>query len=426
MPRSYLHDDRELRESTSARPLFERDRGAAARRLLHHGAVGGRRRIPETTELLPAREACARLGVKPATLYTYVSRGLVRAVATGPRARLYVASDVDRLAVRAAARRGHAAVAGGALSFGEAVLDSAITSVDGGVLRHRGRPLEGLLAARTPFETVAELLWEAAPSPWPRGRPSPSRAGLAPLDRLVHALPRLGTQALDDEGPATARALVRDLAACLVEGPTEGSVAATLARAVGRPDAEPVLDAVLVACADHELNASTFAARIAASAGAGLVACVGSALYTFTGPRHGTSSERVVALLEACRARGVAAEVERRTRAGEALAGFGHPLYPDGDPRAAPLLELARTHLRPGPSAATLDLLFELCAHARTVGLHPTVDHGLLAVALALEAPPGTAPAWFALGRAAGWIAHVFEQRKSPALLRPRARYVGL
>src|SRR5690349_18223397 len=91
--------------------------------------------------LLSSARACELLGVKPATLYSYVSRGLVRAVLPGRgRTRLYVADDVARLATRSAARRGHGPVAAGALRWGEPVLESAITSVAGGVLAYRGRP----------------------------------------------------------------------------------------------------------------------------------------------------------------------------------------------------------------------------------------------------------------------------------------------
>lgn len=381
-------------------------------------------------ELIDAREACARLGVKAATLYTYVSRGLVRTVETGRRSRLYVSTDVDRLGARSAARRGHAAVAVGALQFGEAVLDSGITSIRDGRLRYRGRDVVELVQAGTPFEQVAELLWNASAGEWPAASDLGGEVGPSALFRMLQALPSLaltdplrlgGTAAVEH---ARARRLVRSLAASAVGGPigTRRSIAEGVARRLGRAEGAHLVNAALVASADHELNVSTFAARIAASAGADLYACVGAALYTFTGPKHGTSPDRVEALVAACARDGVATEVRRRISLGEGLPGFGHPLYPRGDPRTPPLLALAQDLGPPRASTTLLELIDFVGAE---VGLLPTIDCGVLAIARALAAPPGTATLFFGLGRTAGWIAHVLEQRQSPALLRPRARYVG-
>lgn len=382
-------------------------------------------------ELIDAREACARLGVKAATLYTYVSRGLVRAVETGRRSRLYVSTDVDRLGARSAARRGHAAVAVGALQFGEAVLDSGITSIRDGRLRYRGRDVVELVQAGTPFEQVAELLWNAVAGEWPVGSDlGGETVGPSALFRMLQALPSLaltdplrlgGTAAVEH---ARARRLVRCLAASAVGGAigARRSIAEGVARRLGRPDGAHLVNAALVASADHELNVSTFAARIAASAGADLYACIGAALYTFTGPKHGTSPDRVEALVAACARDGVATEVRRRISLGEGLPGFGHPLYPRGDPRTPPLLALAQDLGPPRASATLLELIDFVDVE---VGLLPNIDCGVLAIAQALSAPPGTATLFFGLGRTAGWIAHVLEQRQSPALLRPRARYVG-
>ncbi len=388
------------------------------------------RPLGEGAELVGAREACARLGVKPATLYTYVSRGLIRTVETGGRARLYVSTDVDRLGARSAARRGHAAVAVGALQFGEAVLDSGITSIRDGRLRYRGRDVVDLLHKGTPFEEVAELLWGAAPGEWPACPEPEGTSGPSALFRMLQALPTLAlTDPLRLGGTAEveharARRLLRSLAASAARGGlgARRTIAEGVARRLGRADGAHLVNAALVACADHELNVSTFAARIAASAGADLYACLGAALYTFTGPKHGTSPDRVEALVAACARDGVATEVRRRISLGEGLPGFGHPLYPHGDPRTPPLLGLAQD-LGPPRASATL---FELIAFVGAeVGLLPTIDCGVLAVAQALAAPAGTGTLLFGLGRTAGWVAHVLEQRQSPALLRPRARYVG-
>ena len=176
--------------------------------------------------------------------------------------------------------------------------------------------------------------------------------------------------------------------------------------------------------ADHELNASSFTARICASAGGDLYACVLAALATMSGPRHGGECDRFEALVaEAGDARRARAAVAARMRRGDRMHGFGHPLYPAGDPRAAHLIAVARRHGRGVAALRTIDAVID--AVARAGGEPPTLDAGLVAVAVAVGLSPGAAGLVFALGRTAGWIAHVLEQRTEPSLLRPRARYVG-
>jgi citrate synthase len=108
---------------------------------------------------------------------------------------------------------------------------------------------------------------------------------------------------------------------------------------------------------------------------------------------------------------------------GEALPGFGHPLYPAGDPRAALLIELARAHGARTEAARTAFALLE----AMQRGGHPApnLDAGLVTLCTCLELPRGAAATIFAVGRTAGWAAHTLEQRAAGYLLRPRARYVG-
>jgi citrate synthase len=202
-------------------------------------------------------------------------------------------------------------------------------------------------------------------------------------------------------------------------------VASGLLRALGgSPRGRRLVEATLVLCADHELNASSFAARVAASTGADQEACVLAALATFSGPRHGAESMRVAALVaEAGRPRQARATLLARLRRGEALPGFGHPLYPAGDPRGTLLLSLTAGAPRASRPLATLRALVAEATRLDLAG--PTLDVGLLAVAQVLRLPPGASQVLFCVGRSAGWIAHVAEQRSSGELLRPRARYVG-
>jgi len=183
------------------------------------------------------------------------------------------------------------------------------------------------------------------------------------------------------------------------------------------------IDAALVASLDHELNPSSFVARVAAAAGADMPSCLTAALATLSGARHGGQVDRVEILLDAIgpkdRARGF---VDERLRRGEAIPGFGHRLYPQGDPRATLLLDVARGL---GRRSARLDTLLALVRAMQESGQEPpTLDLGLAAVTAALGLPPGAPIVVFAIGRTAGWIAHVVEQRESGQVLRPRARYV--
>lgn len=387
-------------------------------------------------ELLDSEHACRELGVLRATLYSYVSRGRIRCVKrAGLKTRMYLAEDVRKVAAQSAARRGHAPVAAGALSWGEPVLDTALTSVGPRGIFYRGENVLDLVARDTRFESVADRLWGSEPDErWPDRVPLlPVSSRLRLLPCLIEAVTVLGREPRVGEAPPQTRArgrqLVRTLAGSAVGSATRGNIAEHfaphLAPRAGSARHERVraaLDAALVLCLDHELNASTFAARVAASTGADLVHCVGAALFVFTGPRHGGASERVEAFLDGLPARpkDQRAAIEKRLSRGEALPGFGHPLYPKGDPRAAPLLALARSFDGEGRADEVARLV------AESSGELPNLDFGLVALARALGAPPETATLLFAIGRSAGWVAHVLEQRTSGALLRPRARYVGV
>lgn len=405
-------------------------------------------------EWIGARAAAALLGVKRATLYAYVSRGRVRSrAAGGSRERAYAKSDLLRLRAHRDARAGHGAVAAGALRWGEPVLDSAITEITPRGPRYRGHEAAALAADGVAFERVAELLVAGALPAAARWTDElrlapPSRlaallpADARPLDAASLALPAQATRdpARVHAGPeaalGVARRIVRGLAVSfgLLEGAAavrraaaEPTVARALAAAFGlraTPPARAALDAALVLCADHELNASSFACRVTASAGADLYACTAAALATLSGARHGGMSERVAALVDEVGSAERAPRVVReRLQRGEALPGFGHPLYPEGDPRAAPLIERARALTPESPRVRIVEALVD--SVELVGGGRPTLDVGLCALADALDLPRGGAMALFAVGRSAGWLAHALEQREAGFLLRPRARFVG-
>jgi citrate synthase len=411
--------------------------------------------FPADGAFLTGPEAAALLGVRRETLYAYASRGLVTSV-PGPagRGRLYAREDLERLRARSQARAGHGAVAAGALRWGEPVLETAISEIGADGPRYRGRSAAMLAAEGAPFERVAERLWGEAgregDGAWPAPRLGVDPARLArllpigapPLAALSLAVAVMGARdearflASDAAELDRARSIVARMAALVGlgrapelarEAAGAGRVARIMlaslgARATAR--AKSAVDVALTLSADHELNPSTFAVRVAASTGADLYACVSAGLATLSGPAHGGACDRVEALVaEVGRPERARAVVAERARRGEPVPGFGHPLYAGGDPRAPPLLEAARRVARRG---SALPVVLAIAEAMRGAGRgEPTIDLGLVALAAALELPAGAAAGLFAVGRSAGWIAHALEQRRAGFVLRPRARYVG-
>ncbi len=402
------------------------------------------------SDFLTSREAARILDVKPTTLYAYVSRGLVRSV-PGPagRPRRYLRADVERLAARRDARKGHAAVAAGALRWGEPVLDSAITEITPTGHYYRGHDAVGLARAGRRFESVAELLWTgtlpASEQPWPGPVPripagvlAALPAGAPPMAALSLVVPALAARDPDRTGAGPDRELVRArgliLAMARAAGPQRRAAAGAVhvsealatgfgapSRGAARSRAIEAIDVALIAIADHELNVSAFAARVVASTGAHLHAAVAAALDALSGPLHGGACDRVEALVDECgQPRRARAVVRARLARGDAVPGFGHPFYPDGDPRALLVLERARAL----GDTRLLDAVIRAMADAGHGP--PAVNLALVALARALALPPGAAITLFAVGRAAGWIAHALEQREAGFLLRPRARFVGV
>ncbi len=404
---------------------------------------------PRSDEPLSAADAAEFLGVKLQTLYAYASRGRLRSVpGTSGRARRYARTDLEALRARSAGP------AANALRFGEPVLETRITRMDPDGPCYRGRSAVALARAGTPFRSVAELLWSGElperPPSWPSHAPIWPARELAklvpraspPLSVLAVALPVLAAfdPARFDSGSvavlARARRLIPALAAsyALALDPRRlrpaleaNEPVRALAIALGAPAskrASELLNLALVLLADHELNASTFAARVAASTGADLYACFGAAIAALGGPLHGGASEQVEILArEAESPAGAVRAVRDRMRRGERIPGFGHALYPDGDPRVAPMLEaslaLAPRAKRVRTIVAILDAM-EAGGRAK-----PNVDVALACACAALDLPVGMGPAIFAIGRTAGWVAHVLEQYGAGFVLRPRARWVG-
>jgi citrate synthase len=401
--------------------------------------------IAMTADLLSARETCRLLGISQSTLYAYVSRGLLES-RPGPdhRSRLYPRQDVERLAQRKQAGRGAARGAAQSLDRGLPVLETRISLIRPDGPYYRGR--SAIAAARDgdTLEDIARLLWDCGEHDpfaieldpnWPATVAAVANdARLPPLERAMSAIPLLALEVRHSFNSAPrvrheiAATLLRHNAALLVARPPFAGPVHRLLANSWKPGDEKFAElvrAALVVCADHELNVSAFAARVVASTGAHLHATVCSGLAALSGPRHGGATARAHALIgDAGVAPSVRDFIETRWRRGDDLPGFGHALYPHGDPRAAEILARLRETQTGTPMMSRLE---EIIAFAEEIsGQRPNIDFLLASICQIHGLPATPALVMFAAGRLAGWLAHALEQQALGRLIRPRAGYTGV
>ncbi len=361
--------------------------------------------------------AITLLGVKAQTLYAYVSRGRisVQPDSDDPRRSLYRRSDIDALVTRRKRGRRQAAIAESTISWGEPLIATAIATIDHERLVYRGKDAVTLTAHAT-LEDVAALLWQTG-DPVDFASLSPSAddpfSALAALSSTAHPMiGRTVTRWHDDASDAIAK-----LARALGVPPGIAAMHQRLASAWGL-DAQGAdqVRRILVLMADHELNASTFAVRVTASTGASLAASLLAGLCALSGPRHGMASSAMLALADEAAQTGAEASIAAWLSRHHALPGFGHPLYPSGDPRAAAML----VDIQPDP------ILTELAeAGMAIVGQPPNCDFAIAAFVRNHALPADTGFRLFALSRSVGWAAHAMEQAATGQIIRPRARYTG-
>ncbi len=409
-------------------------------------------------DYLSREQVLELLGIKRQTLYAYVSRGYIRSV-THPdgRSSFYVREDVDRVRSRSATRSGCGLVAAGTLRGGEPVVATGITEITAAGPAYRGRTASALARARVPFENVAEFLWSGDITEeaiaWNKQSDPPGFARLLGTANHLHegahvvqimsvAVLALGIakgmrreRIRAGQTPVgMARSLIRTQTgvlgflgqekryAPLQDGET---IAGAVARLLGIPGENAKIDALnraLVIVADHELNPATFAARVAASGSSDLHSCIGAALSTHYGTLVGRACDRVEALFEPpASPDDVLKRVRHMLDAALSLPGFDHPLYPRGDPRARYLIELSLAI--GGTRPLVRNMLMLLSRLEEDYGILPRMEFGLVLLCRALGLPNRTASGVYALGRTAGWVAHVLEQRLAGFVIRPRAKY---
>jgi citrate synthase len=387
---------------------------------------------------LSAREASAELAISPATLYAYVSRGLIRSEpSSDSRSHRYRAEDVRGLKER----RTPSPEPRGLKSFDAdlPVMDSAIATIteDGPI--YRGVNCIDLAETET-LEHAATLLWDVTGvDPFSQDN-CPLVSGemravaeaarhAAPIDRTVAVLalaasadPRAFTRAADGRAMVGGRILRLVIATMLNRTSSPEPLHLQIAKAWA-PDHKRAADLIrraLVLLAEHELNASAFTVRCAASTGLNLYDAMIPGLVALKGPKHGGAGVLAAQLVKTLVDGDVASVIRERVALGERFAGFGHGVYKHGDPRARALLQaLAR-------AGAMEKLTREIPERiAEATGEFVNIDYALAVLVHTLGLPPGNELVLFAMARTVGWIAHASEQLRHGRLIRPRARYIG-
>ena len=377
---------------------------------------------------MSAQQAAEYLGVSRATLYAYVSRGLVvsePSPGSPSRTRRYPQRPLNALKAEREARRDPAR---SALRLGAPVLESSISLIDGERLWYRGHDARELSRTAT-VEEVASLLWTGtsvraeALFSGPSRRRARRRQGVL-RERLIGCLVEERARhplTIAEPSEATLRAAAQTITALYesvgARGP--GTLAERLARGWSAPDADD-LRAALVLCADHELNTSSFTARCVASTDAPIQNALLAALCALEGRRHGGAATADVGdLLDEIERVGARRACRRTLARTGWLPGFvgRNPVYRAGDPRAAELIDRLELPLK--------DPARQAIAFAESFGGTPSLELTLVALARRARLPDDAAFVVFALGRAVGWVAHALEAAAAGTLIRPRARYTG-
>lgn len=384
---------------------------------------------------LTARQAAGELSVSPATLYAYVSRGLIRSEPVeASRERRYRAEDV-----RALKGRRNAVGASRSADDEQPVIETSVSTIAEGGPIYRGVAAVGL-AEEASLEQAATLLWDVSGIDLfePDNLPVTDDAmravmaaatNAAPLSRAV-AVFALAAEAdrqafnRSAEGRARIGARIMRLTAAAILGtaPSAEPIHAQIARAwaSGHPQSQALIRRALVLLADHELNPSTYTLRCAASTGLNLYDATIAGLVALKGPKHGGAGLLAARLVASLAESDPRETIHSRVALGEPIPGFGHKVYRTSDPRADDLLAAL---VRAGAErrlAVEAPLLI-----SEATGLFPNMDYALAVLARTLSLPTGAEIALFAIARTAGWIAHGMEQLASEKLIRPGARYVG-
>ena len=369
---------------------------------------------------IDAKTACAVLGVKAQTLYAYVSRHKIRAKSDPHDSRhsLYARHEIEGLLHNMRRPRARADVAEAAIRWGDPVLTSTTSEARDGTIWLRGRAIEACASDMT-LEQVSALLCGVPAFNCPT-----TRANAAGTSSFTRAMKVLAAE-LEDTSPMQncdlhdiaqqAGRMIALIAEACVGGGKEGPIHTRIGSVWNvEPHSQDLIRRSLVLLSDHELNPSTFAVRVCASTGASLPAALLAGMATLSGPRHGGVAGLARTALNAANEGQLTEFLAENPQHAPYAYGFGHPLYPAGDPRAVDLL----MHIpENSPVRRAVDALSE------RLSLPPNNDAALAATSCHFDWPDDAATTLFSVGRTAGWVAHAIEQVRSGVLIRPRAKF---
>jgi len=350
---------------------------------------------------------------------------------------------------------------------GVVALSSSVSSIVDGVLTYRSYDIDDL-AENTTFEEVIYLLLNddlptqaqldqlnqelnAARPVDPAFLEVLKQLPIAhsPMERLRTGISLLGlydNESEDNSEAANRRKAIRLIAQmptviaaqerirrgkAPVEPKPNLSTAASFLQMMHNSDPDPVaveaLDKALILHADHELNASTFAARQTVSTLADIYSAVTSAVGTLKGPLHGGANEQVIRTLQKIgEVSNVEAFLVDALDNKERIMGFGHRVYKDGDPRAKHLKKMSYELGKMNGEMKWYEMSDMLeQAMLEKKGMKPNVDFYSASVYFVLGIPVDLYTPIFALSRISGWVAHILEQYGNNRLIRPRADYTG-
>lgn len=413
---------------------------------------------PDDRDYVSREDALRLLGVKRPTLYTYVSRGWIHSLPLNEgRKHVFSREDISRMQARSMARAGAGARAESAMRYGEPVITTRITEITPEGPRYRNRLALDLARQSSTFEAVAVLLWTGAwlddqlhwLSDLPDFQPDAlvkALGGNQAFDEILKTLActvlalgvrtRSAAELQRGDTLDAARKIIQMMTGMLgllsprrryVPVRAGESLAASAARSLGLPASDETcyaLNAMMVLCADYELTPANFTARVVASSGGDLHACVAAGLCAHSGTLTGQICDKLEELLlDNATRQSLERRLETVRKLGVKVYGFNHPLYPRGDPRAYWMIDLART-LKPKSRAAQNAIWF-LERVQEDCHMYPGLPAGLVALGIALDLPRKSTPVLWGIARTAGQIAHVIEQRNAGFVLRPRARFVA-
>jgi citrate synthase len=376
------------------------------------------------------------LGISITTVYSYVSRGLIKSIKDplNKKKSLYSYSDVEKLLLKKN-KEGAEKISQQTMSWGSPVLESSITLIEDNILYYRGVSIFELVKKYN-FEQIATLLWTGDSKNsieiFSKDIFSTNSLKLTffrqDVQNFLSELDKLDIHTKNyQEIPLLGAKIIQSIVSGVTSDNSKKTIDLKLAKFFCPNDkfAPDLIKTALILIADHELNASSFTARVVASTGANLYQVIIAGFAALSGFKHGANVFKVEAMINDLKKElNFERNLQIRLERGDSIYGFGHNLYPDGDIRAKILLQKIEMAYSSNKELEFIIAIKKLCSEATRQ--KPNIDFALVTLATVFKLSTEFAFFLFALGRIAGWIGHAIEEYQSNRLLRPRAKYIGI